>query len=134
MIFKTRKPIDKSKNINVSVFKINTMKKRICMILVMVAIWTINLNAREIPHKGEFIQVKGNNGKLYRAFAAGPPDAQLGILFVHDFFGITDATRQSVERLGVLGYRTVAVDLYNGRSAGKLIQLYFLIYRLAPAF
>ena len=93
------------------------MKKRICIVVVMTVIWTKNLNARDIPLKGEFIQVKGNNGKLYRAFVAGPSDAKLGILFVHDFFGISDAAVKSVERLGALGYRTIAVDLYNGRSA-----------------
>src|SRR5207244_12454637 len=36
---------------------------------------------------------------------------------IHDYFGITPATKESVERLGALGYRTIAVDLYNGKSA-----------------
>ena len=38
-------------------------------------------------------------------------------MVVHDYFGISDATKQSVERLGALGYRSVAVDLYGGKSA-----------------
>ena len=41
----------------------------------------------------------------------------MGILFVHDYFGITVSAKESVEHLGALGYRTIAVDLYNGRSA-----------------
>jgi carboxymethylenebutenolidase len=36
---------------------------------------------------------------------------------VHDYLGISDATKQSVEHLGALGYRTVAIDLYGGKSA-----------------
>jgi len=36
---------------------------------------------------------------------------------VHDYLGISDATKQSVEHLGALGYRTIAVDLYGGKSA-----------------
>src|SRR5882724_11070165 len=36
---------------------------------------------------------------------------------MHDYFGISDATKESVQRLGALGYRSVAVDLYGGQSA-----------------
>ena len=36
---------------------------------------------------------------------------------MHDYLGISDATKQSVEHLGALGYRTIAVDLYGGKSA-----------------
>ncbi len=94
-----------------------TMKKRILTVVMLSAIWSANLCAQEIHTNAEYIHIKGNNGKSYRAFVAGTSEANLGILFVHDFFGITDATRQSVERLGALGYRTVAIDLYNGKSA-----------------
>jgi carboxymethylenebutenolidase len=38
-------------------------------------------------------------------------------LVVHDYFGISDATQQSVKHLGALGYRSLAVDLYAGKSA-----------------
>src|SRR6266566_989817 len=55
--------------------------------------------------------------KCFRAFVAGPADAKAGVLIVHDYFGISDATKQSAERLGALGYRSVAVDLYGGKSA-----------------
>jgi dienelactone hydrolase len=48
---------------------------------------------------------------------AGPADAKAGILVVHDYLGISDSTRQSVEHLGALGYRTIAVDRYGGKSA-----------------
>lgn len=67
--------------------------------------------------KGEFVVLKGVNGIEYRAYSAGPMDAKGGILLVHDYFGITPATKKCVERLGGLGYRTVAVDLYKGKSA-----------------
>jgi carboxymethylenebutenolidase len=66
---------------------------------------------------GQFINIKDKNGTQTRVFAAGPEDAKAAILFVHDFFGISDAAKQSVERLGKSGYRTIAVDLYNGKSA-----------------
>ena len=59
------------------------------------------------------------NGFESRIYAAGPEDASAAILIVHDFFGITAATKESVERLDALGYRTVAVDLYFGKSASS---------------
>ena len=50
-------------------------------------------------------------------FQAGPEDAQVGILLVHDWFGTTPFTRAVVTRLAAIGYKVVAVDLYNGQSA-----------------
>ena len=66
---------------------------------------------------GEFIQLTRSNGEEFRAYMAGPADANAGIMIVHDWFGISDFTKESVERLGNLGYLTIAVDLYNGSSA-----------------
>jgi carboxymethylenebutenolidase len=68
---------------------------------------------------GEFILLNQNDGCELRAFVAGPVDAEAGVLVVHDYFGISDATKQSVEHLGALGYRTIAVDLYGGKSATR---------------
>jgi len=48
---------------------------------------------------------------------AGPEDAPIGILLVHDWFGMTPFTRETVTRLAVGGYKVIAVDLYNGKSA-----------------
>ena len=66
---------------------------------------------------GSFLTLKHSNGTEFRAFVAGPADAKAAILIVHDYLGISDATKQSVEHLGALGYRTLAVDLYGGKSA-----------------
>jgi len=67
--------------------------------------------------KGSFVTLKQGDGREFRAFVAGPVDAKAAVLIVHDYFGISDATKQSVQRLGTLGYRSVAVDLYGGKSA-----------------
>jgi carboxymethylenebutenolidase len=74
-------------------------------------------NSITVP--GRFISLKDMEGYEWRAFVAGPEDSNSGILLVHDFFGITPATKEAVERLGALGYRTAAVDLYNGKSASR---------------
>ncbi len=68
--------------------------------------------------KGNFVTIKQDNGSELRAFVAGPSDAKAAVLIVHDdYLGITDATKQSVQHLGALGYRSLAVDLYGAKSA-----------------
>lgn len=76
-----------------------------------------NVSVSDETLSGEFIQLTRSTGERFRAYTAGPADADAGILIVHDWFGISDFTRESVERLGNLGYRTIAIDLYNGSSA-----------------
>src|SRR5580765_3225179 len=66
---------------------------------------------------GKFVTIRAPGGVEFRSFASGPEDSKTGILVIHDFFGITPATKEAVEQLGALGYRTIAVDLYKGRSA-----------------
>jgi carboxymethylenebutenolidase len=76
-----------------------------------------NLAKNAVFNNDKFITIKGSDGTIDRAYIAGPEDAKAGILFVHDYFGISDAAKESVERLAALGYRVIAVDLYKGRSA-----------------
>ena len=67
--------------------------------------------------RGSLVTIKQGDGSEFRAFVAGPAESKVGVLIVHDYFGISDATRQSVQHLATLGYRSVAVDLYAGKSA-----------------
>ena len=60
---------------------------------------------------GTFVTLKQGDGSEFRAFIAGPADAKAAVLIVHDYLGISDATKQSVQHLGALGYLSVAVDL-----------------------
>ncbi len=68
---------------------------------------------------GSFVTLKRGDASEFRAFIAGPADAKAAVLIVHDYLGISDATKQSVQHLGALGYRSVAVDLYGGKSATR---------------
>jgi len=115
-------------------FKYASVKK-IISIFILVNVFLVNLPAQhsvavnkgihnsEDQHdfikNGEFITIHGLNGLESSVYAAGPEDAAAGILIVHDFFGITPATKESVERLGAMGYRTIAVDLYSGKFASS---------------
>ena len=73
--------------------------------------------APESRVSGEFIEIVLGDTSSFRAYAAGPEQAPAAIMITHDWFGITDFTRSSVELLAGLGYRVLAVDLYGGESA-----------------
>src|SRR5213078_2189444 len=92
----------------------NSMKFLSVFVLSLVVL-TLNVAAvgedKNSPaQNGSFITLKQGDGREFRAFVAGPADAKAAILIVHDYF-------ESVQRLGALGYRSVAVDLYGGKSA-----------------
>jgi carboxymethylenebutenolidase len=53
----------------------------------------------------------------FTAYVAGPSEAREGVILVHDWFGVSPSFLGAAERLGKLGYRVVAVDLYGGRHA-----------------
>lgn len=63
---------------------------------------------------------------------AGPEAAEAAVLVVHDWFGVTDFTHQTVTRLASLGYRTLAVDLYGGESADTHERANELMSNLDP--
>lgn len=58
-----------------------------------------------------------NDSKGYTALVGGPVNSNKGVVIVHDWFGITDLTNESINRLIDQGIRVIAVDLYNGKSA-----------------
>lgn len=53
----------------------------------------------------------------FNVYIAGPKDARGGIVLVHDWFGVSPAFLDATERWAKLGYRVIAVDLYDGRHA-----------------
>lgn len=97
------------------------MKKlRSFVLLLLVATVAARAVCEDNPstlNLGSFVCIKQANGGESRAFVAGPADARFAVLIVHDYFGISDATEQFVKHLGALGYRSLAVDLYGGKSA-----------------
>jgi carboxymethylenebutenolidase len=53
----------------------------------------------------------------FSVYVDGPKDASVGIVLVHDWFGVTPFYSEAAERLAKDGYRVVAVDLYDGHHA-----------------
>ena len=62
-------------------------------------------------------QLSTSDGNSFIIYESGPKNAPAAIMIVHDWFGISDFTKEAVERFGSMGYHTIAIDLYNGESA-----------------
>jgi dienelactone hydrolase len=102
----------------------------ILLLVLTFEAWTVGQDNNPGTESGGFVTVKQDDGSEFRAFVAGPADAKAGVLVVHDYFGISDATQQFVKHLGTLGYRAVAIDLYGGRSATRHEEAVKLIQSL----
>ncbi len=63
---------------------------------------------------------------------SGPEDAARAVLVVHDYFGISLTTKAAVVRLGGMGFRAMAVDLYGGASATRHDDAVALMEALTP--
>ena len=96
------------------------------LLMLTLAVRAIGEESSSSVEMGSFVTLKQGDGSEFRAFVAGPADGKAAVLIVHDYFGISDATKESVKHLGALGYRSVAVDLYGGKSAtshGEAVKL-----------
>ncbi|MEM7222318.1 MAG: alpha/beta fold hydrolase [Pseudomonadota bacterium] len=67
--------------------------------------------------RAEEIVLGAAEGAPLKAFAAGPERSDTAVLILHDWFGVSDFTREAVARPGQKGVRSIAVDLYRGQTA-----------------
>lgn len=61
--------------------------------------------------------LKTADGSEFEAYVAGPEDAKGAVLLIHDWWGILDYNKQWADRLAVLGYLAMVIDLYDGERA-----------------
>ena len=96
------------------------------MVLLLVLIFSNNAFAME----KESLTTAG--GENFEVFVSGPENSKAGILLVHDWFGPSAFYMESVMRLGKLGYRVIAVDLYNGQHGTTHKDAYALMVGMDP--
>jgi carboxymethylenebutenolidase len=63
---------------------------------------------------GENLTLTTADGKPFQVYATGPSDAKRGILVIHEWWGLNDHIRGWADRFAGLGYRAMAIDLYDG--------------------
>ncbi len=81
----------------------------VCMLAVLFAPLAV--------HGEELIELHADDGRTFIALAEGSPSAERAILLLHDWFGVSDMTREAAARLGAAGYRVLALDMYGGEAA-----------------
>jgi dienelactone hydrolase len=97
-------------------------------LLLALAALAVGEDRNSAADMGSFVTLKQSDEGGFRAIIAGPADNKAAVLAVHEYIGISEATKQSVMHFGTLGYRTIAVDLCGGESvtsheeAVKLMQ------------
>lgn len=65
---------------------------------------------------GETRQLQTADGQAFDVYLAGPEDADGAVMILHEWWGVKPHNRQWAQRLAELGYRTLVVDLYDGRT------------------
>jgi dienelactone hydrolase len=71
---------------------------------------------------GETRQLRTTDGQAFDVYLAGAEDADAAVMILHEWWGVKPHNRQWAERLGELGYRTLVVDLYDGRTTDDAEQ------------
>lgn len=66
---------------------------------------------------GRMVSVPTAYHTRFDAYVAGAEDAPVGVLLVPDRWGLNDEVKAWADRVAALGYRVLAVDLYDGRRA-----------------
>ncbi len=66
------------------------------------------------------ITIKSVMGTSLQGYVAGPEDAAIGILILHDRWGINGSIRQWVDRFAAKGYRALAIDVFDGRISKQM--------------
>ena len=75
------------------------------------------VSAKSTADEGYNVVLETKAGRSFQVYANGPKDARRGILLVHGWWGLNDQARSWADRFAALGYRAMAIDLYDGRVA-----------------
>ncbi len=69
-----------------------------------------------VPPAGKVVVLTTAYGTDFNAYLAGPEEATRAVLLLHDRYGLSDQAREWADRFAALGFRALAIDLYDGRQ------------------
>lgn len=78
---------------------------------------------------GRMVSLPTAHQTRFDAYLVGAEDASVGVLLVHDRWGLNSEVRAWADRVAALGYRVLAVDLYDGRRARGDAQSALAVWR-----
>lgn len=75
----------------------------------------------KVPTKfaGAYETLKTADGKTFKVYATGPKDSKKALLVIHEWWGLNAHIKGTADHFARLGYRTLAIDLYDGQVAKK---------------
>lgn len=83
----------------------------------LVALSALLLSAPAFAGTGTTVVLQSDSTHSFRVYVNGPENAPRGILVVHGWWGLTDQVRAGADQFAALGYRAMAIDLYDGKVA-----------------
>jgi carboxymethylenebutenolidase len=98
--------------------RIETSLARVLAVIIVMMCAVAVVRAQDVP-PGQMVAIPTAWGTSFDGYLAGPADASLSLLLVHDRWGLNPQVRQWADRMAALGYRVLAVDLFDGRVARR---------------
>jgi carboxymethylenebutenolidase len=92
----------------------NTLRQRSSL---LAALFALLLSAPAFAGTATTVVLHSDSTHSFRVYVNGPENAPRGILVVHGWWGLTDQVKAGADQFAALGYRAMAIDLYDGRVA-----------------
>lgn len=86
-----------------------------CLICLVSVMATLAYAQEAVTPAGKALVLTTAYGTQFDAYVSGPEDASRAVLLLHDRYGLNDQMRDWADRFAGLGYRALAIDLYDGR-------------------
>jgi len=102
----------------------------------MCAVWGIVLSiatavaSAQPSAVGMFQELKTPSGQQFKVYVSGAENASRGILLIHGWLGLTNDMEDLTNRFAAAGYRAMAIDLYNGKTAANPKQAENLMHEV----
>jgi carboxymethylenebutenolidase len=91
-----------------------TFIRKIILILVLAG---LAVSGQATAGSGSIVSLETQAGRSFQVYAAGPKDADRGILLVHGWYGLNDQARLWADKFAAAGYLAMSIDLYDGKLA-----------------
>ena len=86
--------------------------------------------AQQPPAVGRAAVLTTAYGTTFDAYVNGPGDSAKAVLVLHDRYGLNQEAHDWVDRFAGMGYRAVAIDLYDGRHGNDWKHATFIMHSI----
>jgi len=86
------------------------------------------------PPVGQALVLTTAYGTPFDAYINGPTDAKQAVLLLHDRFGLNGQAHDWVDRFAGMGYRALAIDLYDGRHGNSWKHATSIMHAIDPVW